>query len=103
MTPIPADQPLRKGLNKVFIRFGPLRGPLAEKVASSHRVWDAFVVPAFERGAAAKGEKLELLRGNWFNEKTLQSRNSAAPGFKYMPRKGYDPKTRALYVFMVKR
>lgn len=102
LSPIPQDQPLRKGLNKIFVRFGAVRGPIAEAVSKSNRVWDLFVVPNFERAAAAKGEKLTLLRGNWFNRKTLQSRNSPAPGFEYMPRKGYDPKTRALYVFVVK-
>lgn len=103
LTPLPQDQPLRKGLNKVYVRFGPLRGPIAEAVSKSNRVWDLFVVPSFNKQMAAKGQKTELLRGNWVNLKTLESRNSPAPGFEYRPRKGYDPKTRALYVWLAVR
>lgn len=107
VVPLGSNETLRKGLNKLQFKVtSPIMQKAAAFVFSSRTFWDRFARPAVEAALKAKGiTNVRLPSGNFYANSAGQTKQAplakVPAGYKYYPRKGYDPKTGIAFLWVV--
>lgn len=82
----------------------PVLRKAAGFIANTKGFWDSVALPRVEAALKSSGEPtVTLLRGNFTNLKTLETRTSTAPGFTFLPRKGWDEAKGEFWLWVVKK
>lgn len=108
--PLGSNDVLKKGVAKLQYKFtSPLVKKAAEYVFNSLGFWDRIAVPRALAALKAKGvTNLRFPSGNFYadsngNLKPASLFTSVKPpaGYRYYPRKGYDPATGVAFFWVV--
>lgn len=107
VVPLGSTETLRKGLNKLQFKVtSPIMQKAAAFVFNSSTFWDRFARPAVQAALKAKGiTSIRLPSGNFYANSAGQTKASPLPkvptGYKYYPRKGYNPATGVAFLWVV--
>ncbi|GAA5439244.1 hypothetical protein CBQ26_13385 [Deinococcus indicus] len=105
--PVGSNETLRKGVAKLQFKVtSPVMKKATAFVFSSKTFWDRVAIPAMNAALKAKGvTNLRFPSGNFYADSagvTKQAPLAKVPaGFKYYPRKGYDPVTGVAFLWVV--
>lgn len=105
--PLGSNDTLKKGVAKLQFKVtSPIMQKAAAFVFASSTFWDRFARPAVQAALKANGvTNIRLPSANFYAN---EAGNLKAPplavvpkGYKYYPRKGYDPKTGIAFIWVV--